>query len=67
MMNINMEWLQWSIKFLMKKISGGVIKIKIRILLCVIDIFIKYALVIPLKDKKGITMTNVFQKNLIGN
>ena len=67
MMNINMEWLQWSIKLLMKKISGGAIKIKIRILLCVIDIFIKYALVIPLKDKKGITMTNVFQKNLIGN
>ena len=51
----------------MKKISGGAIKIKIRILLCVIDIFIKYAFVIPLKDKKGITMTNVFQKNLIGN
>ena len=50
-----------------EKISGGAIKIKIRILLCVIDIFIKYALVIPLKDKKGITMTNVFQKNLIGN
>ena len=51
-----------------KKISGGAIKIKIRILLlCVIDIFSKYALVIPLKDKKGITITNVFQKSLIGN
>ena len=51
----------------MKKISGGAIKIKIRILLCVIDIFSKYALVIPLKDKKVITITNVFQKSLIGN
>ena len=50
-----------------KKISGGAIKIKIRILLCVIDIFSKYALVIPLKDKKGITITNVFQKSLIGD
>ena len=50
-----------------EKISGGAIKINIRILLCVIDIFSKYALVIPLKDKKGITITNVFQKSLIGN
>ena len=31
-------------------------------LLCVIDIFGKYAWVIPLKDKKGITITNAFQK-----
>ena len=30
----------------------------IRILLCVIDISNKYALVIPLKDKKGISITN---------
>ena len=34
-----------------------------RFLLCVIDIFSKYKGVIPLKDKKGITITNVFQKN----
>ena len=33
-------------------------------LLCVIDIFSKYALVIPLKDKKGIAITNAFQKIL---
>ena len=32
-------------------------------LLCVIDIFGKYAWVIPLKDEKGITITNTFQKN----
>ena len=32
-------------------------------LLCVIDIFSKYAWVIPLKDEKGITITNTFQKN----
>ena len=35
-----------------------------RFLLCVIDIHSKYAWVIPLKDKKGITITNVFQKIL---
>ena len=33
-------------------------------LLCVIDIFSKYAWVVPLKDRKGITITNVFQKIL---
>ena len=35
-----------------------------RFLLCVIDIFSKYAWVILLKDKKGITITNAFQKIL---
>ena len=35
-----------------------------RFLLCVIDIFIKYAWVIPSKDKKGMTITNAFQKIL---
>ena len=35
-----------------------------RFLLCVIDIFSKYAWAVPLKDKKGITVTNVFQKIL---
>ena len=33
-------------------------------LLSVIDIFSKYAWVIPLKDKKGITITNAFQEIL---
>ena len=32
--------------------------------MCVIDIFSKYAWVISLKDKKGITITDVFQKKL---
>ena len=32
-----------------------------RFLLCVIDIFNKYAWVIPLKDKKGISIANAFQ------
>ena len=36
----------------------------IRFLLCVIDIFGKYAWVVPLKDKKGITVDNVFQNIL---
>ena len=35
-----------------------------RFLLCDIDIFITYTWVIPLKDKKGITITNAFQNNL---
>ena len=33
-----------------------------RFLLCVVDIYSKCARVIPFKDKKGITITNVFQK-----
>ena len=33
-------------------------------LLCVTDIFSKYAWVVPLKDKKAITITNAFQKTL---
>ena len=35
-----------------------------RFLLCVIDIFSKYAWVVPLKDKKAITITDAFQKIL---
>ena len=33
-----------------------------RFLLCVIDIFSKHAWVVPLKDKKGISVVNSFQK-----
>ena len=32
-----------------------------RFLLCVIDIFSKYAWVFPLKDKKGVSIVNAFQ------
>ena len=35
-----------------------------RFFLCVIDIFSKDAWVVPLKDKKGVTITNAFQKIL---
>ena len=35
-----------------------------RFLLCVIDIFSKYSRVVPLKDKKGISIVNGFQKIL---
>ena len=35
-----------------------------RFVLCVIDIFSKYAWVVPLKDKKGISIVNTFQKIL---
>ena len=33
-------------------------------LLCVIDIYSKYAWVVPLKDKKSTIITNTFQKTL---
>ena len=35
-----------------------------RFLLCVIDIFSKYARVVPLKDKKVVSIVNAFQKIL---
>ena len=35
-----------------------------RFLLCIIDIYCKYAWVIPLKDKKGVTITHAFQNIL---
>ena len=38
-----------------------------RFLLCVIDIFSKYAWVIPLKDKKGISIVNAFQELLLNS
>ena len=37
---------------------------RIRFLLCVIDIFSKQPCLVPLKDKKGITNVNTFQKIL---
>ena len=36
----------------------------IRYLLCVIDFFSKYAWVVLLKDKKGVSIVNAFQKFL---
>ena len=36
----------------------------IRFLFCVIDIFSKYAWVVPLKDKKGISIVKAFQSIL---
>ena len=35
-----------------------------RFLLCIIDIFSKYAWVVPLKDKEDVTIVNAFQKIL---
>ena len=34
---------------------------RIRYLLCAIDLFSKYALVVPLKDKKEVSIVNAFQ------
>ena len=45
---------------LLSKLNKG-----FRFLLCVIDIFSKYAWVIPLKDKKDISIVNAFQKLLL--
>ena len=42
---------------LKKKLSKG-----IKYLLCAIDIVSKYARIVPLKDKKGISIVNAFQK-----
>ena len=35
-----------------------------RFVLCVVDIFSKYAWVVPLKDQKGISIVNAFQEIL---
>ena len=35
-----------------------------RFLLCVIDIFSKYACAVPLKDKKGVSIVDAFEKIL---
>ena len=37
-----------------------------RFLVCVIDIFSKYAWVVPLKDKEGVSVVNAFQ-DLLGH
>ena len=34
----------------------------IKYLLCAIDLYSKYAFIIPLKDKKGISIVNAFDK-----
>ena len=44
-------------------LSGGPL-VPRGLLLCVIDTYSKYTWVIPLKDKRGITITNAFQKTL---
>ena len=36
----------------------------IKYLLCAIDLFSKYAWIIPIKDDKGVSIVNVFQKIL---
>ena len=44
---------------LINKVNKG-----FRLLLCVIDIYRKYAWVVPLKDKKGVSIVNAFQSIL---
>ena len=38
----------------------------IKYLLCLIDLFSKYVWVIPLKDKRGTSIVNAFQKIISG-
>ena len=44
---------------LLRKYNKG-----IKYLLCEIDLFSKYAQVVPIKDKKGVSMVDAFQKIL---
>ena len=44
---------------LISKVNKG-----FKFLLCVIDIYSKYAWVVPLKDKKGVSIVNAFQSIL---
>ena len=37
---------------------------EIKYLLCAIDLFSKYAWIIPIKDEKGVSIVNAFQKIL---
>ena len=37
---------------------------RFKFLLCVINVFSKYAWVVPLKDKKGVSIVNAFRKVL---
>ena len=55
--NILGYWFKWYA--IHKQINKG-----FRFLLCVIDIFSKYTLVAPLKDKKGVSIVDAFQKIL---
>ena len=75
-MQIRVDFIQWSINFLIiklvlcKEFAGSGIKNEnisskvILFLLCVIDISSKCTSVIPLKGKKGIAVNNDFQNIL---
>ena len=54
----------WSVNLADMQVISKVNNKGFRFLLCIIDIYSKYACVIPLKDKKGITITNAVQKFL---
>ena len=49
----------WFSRYVINKFNKG-----FRFLLCVSDIFSKYAWVIPLKDKKEVSIANAFPKIL---
>ena len=45
-----------------KCLLGSKFNKRFRFLLCAIDILSKYGWVVPLKDKKGVSIVDVFQK-----
>ena len=53
----------WGTDLVDMQLIGKYTKI-VRFLQCVLDIYRKYAWVVPLKDKKGITIANASQKIL---
>ena len=59
-----MNWRKNYIKQLLENLRKKKYKKAQSFLLCFIDISSQYALVIPLKDEKGIAITNAFQKIL---
>ena len=56
MKNFKKEKYIQHLKAIISKFNKG-----FRFLLCVLDIFSKYAWVVPLKDKKGASIVNAFQ------
>ena len=53
-MGVDLADMQW-----LSKYNKG-----IKNLLCAIDLFSKYAWVVPIKDKKGVSIVDAFQKIL---
>ena len=60
----NLQLAEELYKPIIRKFKKRKVYSRFRFLLCVIDIFSKYAWVFPLKDKEGVNIVNAFQKTL---